>query len=525
MKSKVTEFIESKQIKSFDDLSSFFTKAEEVAPEDTDRLIKVRVEKLKEIRDEMGINPYPYIYHVDSYSSEIIENYDETAESERVVSVAGRIMITRVMGKASFCTIQDKDGKIQLYIADKNIGEEKYNLFKKLDIGDIIGGKGAVRKTKTGEITVYLDSMELLSKSIRPLPVVKEKDGQVFDEFTDKELKYRNRFVDLIVNPKTKDVFKKRLKIIKTIKSVLDGKDFFEVETPILQSIYGGAAAAPFTTHHNALNTMLYLRISLEPYLKKLIVGGFDRVYEISKVFRNEGVDRTHNPEFTLLELYQAYADYIDMMNLTEEIFEKCALEVNGKAEAVFDGTEINLQRPFKRIKMVDAIKEYAGFDVEAMNDTELEELVKKSGGEIKGKYNRGLAINEIFEIFVEEKLIQPTFITHHPVETTPLCKPDYDNPAYLQRFELFINGKEFCNAYSELNDPVFQRKTLYEQSLMRDVDEEASPMDENFVQAIEVGMPPTGGLGIGVDRLVMLITGEKSIRDVLFFPTMKPEE
>jgi lysyl-tRNA synthetase, class II len=491
--------------------------------EDTNSLIQVRKDKLNEIR-ETGINPYPYTYAPTHQSSEIIDTFESISTEEISVTVAGRIMTQRIMGKASFCTIQDDSGKIQLYVADKNIGTEKYNLFKKLDLGDIIGGKGTVKKTKVGEITVYLTELELLSKNIRPLPVVKEKDGQTFDAFADKELRYRNRHADLIVTPGVKDVFKKRMKILRHIRSALEEKNFLEVETPILQPIYGGAAASPFTTHHNALDMTLYMKISPEPYLKRLIVGGFDRVFEMGKCFRNEGIDKTHNPEFTILEVYQAYADFTDMMKLTEEIFEKTSLAINGTTEIEFDGKAIDLKSPWRRIKMTDAIKEYGNLDVMSMSDEELAREVEKNDGHIKGDFNRALAINELFELLVEEKLIQPTIVTHHPVETTPLCKPDDEDPRFLQRFELFINGNEFANAYSESNDPVFQRKTLLEQSERRAVDEEAHPMDENFVQAIETGMPPTGGLGIGIDRLVMLLTGQTSIRDVLFFPTMKPE-
>jgi len=492
--------------------------------EDTNSLIKIRIDKISEIRDEMKINPFPYRYDVENFSQEIIENYDDYFESEKQVSIAGRIMAQRIMGKASFCTIMDRKGRIQLYVALKNIGEEAYALFKKLDLGDIIGVKGTVKKTKVGEITVYITELTLLSKNIRPLPIVKEKDGETFDLFSDKELRYRNRHVDLLVTPGVKETFEKRISIIKNVKSILDGKDFLEVETPVLQPVYGGAAASPFTTHHNALDMTLFMRISLEPYLKRLIVGGLDRVYEIGKCFRNEGIDRTHNPEFTMLELYQAYGDYNDMMNITEEIFEQTAIRVNGTTKAVFDGVEVDLKTPWKRLKVVDALKEYADLDIESLSDEDLLSEVEKHGGELKGDFIRGLAIDKLFEILVEEKLVQPTFVTHQPAETTPLCKPDYEDERYLQRFELFINGTEFANAYSESNDPVFQRKTLLEQSLRREVDEEAPPMDENFVQAIEAGMPPTGGLGIGIDRLVMLLTGETTIRDILLFPTMKPE-
>jgi len=495
--------------------------------EDLGKLISTRIDKINTIRG-MGVNPFPYNYDVADFSKEIKDDFDSCNtdnETFRPVSAAGRIMSVRLMGKAAFCTIKDKKGQIQLYVAQKNIGEKDYELFKLLDIGDIIGVKGIVKKTQVGEITIYADSITLLTKNIRPLPIVKEKDGEVFDAFADKELRYRNRHLDLIVTHGVKETFEKRVKIIKNVKSILDSKEFMEVETPVLLPIYGGASARPFTTHHNTLDMQLYLRISIEPYLKRLIVGGIDRVYEIGKCFRNEGMDRTHNPEFTMLELYQAYADYNDMMDLTEELFEDSCRMLYGKAEVEFDGNKIDLKRPWKRLKMNDAIKEYAKMDVEAMSEEEMKAAIKHKGGEIKGAFVRGLAINEIFELYVEEHLIQPVFITHQPLETTPLCKVDYEDERYLQRFELFINGNEYANAYSESNDPVFQRKTLYEQSLRRDVDEEAAPMDENFVQAIETGMPPTGGLGIGIDRMVMLLTGERSIRDVLLFPTMKPEK
>ncbi|OHD69150.1 MAG: lysine--tRNA ligase [Spirochaetes bacterium RBG_16_49_21] len=493
--------------------------------EDESVLIKIRKDKLREIREELKINPFPYKYDVTDYSAGIIENFEEYSSSGKIASAAGRIMALRVMGKASFCTIQDAEGRIQLYVAEKSIGEAGYRLFNKLDIGDIIGVKGAVRRTKTGEITIFIADLVLLSKNIRPLPIVKEKDGEVFDAFADKELRYRNRHVDLIVTPGVKETFIKRIAIIRHIKKILDDKNFCEVETPVLQPVYGGAAASPFTSHHNALDLRLYLRISLEPYLKRLIVGGMERVYEIGKCFRNEGIDRTHNPEFTMLELYQAYADFTDMMSLTEEIITGTAAALNGSAKIAYEGKEIDLAPPWRRLKVVDALAEYAGLRVAEMSDRDLEAGLDKLGSEIRGGFNRGLAINDLFKLLVEDKLVQPIFITHYPAETTPLCKPDYDDERFLQRFELFINGTEIANAYSESNDPILQRKTLYEQSLRRDVDKEAPPMDENFVQAIEAGMPPTGGLGIGIDRLVMLLTGATSIRDVLLFPTMRPQE
>lgn len=492
--------------------------------EDYSRLIQVRVDKINEIRTDMGIDPFPYRFDVTHHSQQIFDNFDSLSEAGTEVSVAGRMMAQRIMGKASFCTVQDHTGKIQLFISEKNIGENSYALFKKLDLGDIIGVRGTVKKTNTGEISVFITGLVLLSKNIRPLPVVKEKDGETFDLFADKEQRYRNRHVDLIVTPGVKETFLKRIKIINTVKQILMDKQFLEVETPVLQPVYGGAAASPFTSHHNALDMRLYLRISLEPYLKRLIVGGFDRVFEIGKCFRNEGIDRTHNPEFTMLELYQSYADYTDMMTITEEIFEKAAINANGSTRVTWEGREIDLKAPWPRLKVVDALKQYAGLDVMTMSDDDLKNEMSRCGAAVKGDYIRGLAIDALFATLVEEKLTGPVFITHQPAETTPLCKPDRDDERFLQRFELFIGGTEFANAYSESNDPVFQRKCLYEQSLRREVDEEAPPMDENFVQAIETGMPPAGGLGIGIDRLIMLLTGEVSIRDVLLFPTMRPE-
>jgi lysyl-tRNA synthetase class 2 len=493
--------------------------------EEESGLIQIRKQKLKEIREDLNINPYPYRYDATDLSSDIIGKFNEYESSQKRVRLAGRVMAVREMGKASFCSLQDSAGRIQVYVAEKNIGDRSYSLFKKIDIGDIIGVGGTVKKTKVGEITVFIDELDLLSKSIRPLPVVKEKDGEIFDAFADKELRYRNRHVDLIVTPGVKETFLTRIAIIKEIKRILDDRGFLEVETPILQPVYGGASASPFTSHHNALDIRLYLRISLEPYLKRLLVGGFDRVYEIGKCFRNEGIDRTHNPEFTMLELYQAYADFSDMMDLTELLVTASAEAVTGSSTITYGGREINLKAPWKKLKVVDALMEFASLDVLSMSDRDLEKEVEKQGGAIKGEFVRGLAIDELFKILVEERLIGPVFITHHPAETTPLCKPDYADERFLQRFELFINGTEIANAYSESNDPILQRTTLYEQSLRRDVDDEAPPMDENFVQAIEAGMPPAGGLGIGIDRLVMLLTGETSIRDVLFFPTMRPQD
>ena len=492
--------------------------------ESENELIQIRIEKIKEIADTFEVNPYPYKYEVTHKIRDVLNQFEQLSQAGKEISIAGRIMARRLMGKVSFAVIQDSTERMQFYLALKNIGEMSYAMFKKLDIGDIIGLKGSVKLTQKGEKTLFVDQLTLLTKNIRPLPVVKEKDGKVFDAFADKERRYRDRHVDLIVSPDVKETFIKRLQIIKKIRAILDERNFLEVETPVLQPVYGGANASPFTTHHNALSTDLYMRISLEPYLKKLIVGGFDRVYEISKVFRNEGIDKNHNPEFTLLELYQAYADFQDMMSLTEDIFKYVCQSIHGSLEVSWQGKNINLSQPFKKIKMLEALKEYGGFDPEVLSDKALAEKMEKKGGELKGDFNRGRCLDKLFELYVEEHIVQPTFVTHHPVETSPLCKVDYDDPRFLQRFELFMGGQEMANAYSEANDPVFQRKTLQAQADRRSVDEEAPPMDESFIQAIEIGMPPTGGLGIGVDRMVMLLTDQKSIRDVIFFPVMKVE-
>jgi len=492
-----------------------------------DDLISRRIHKIEKIR-EKGIDPYPHVFHRTHLSSTVKDNFEALQTSGQTVAVAGRVMSIRMHGRAGFAHIQDDGGRIQIYVRQDLIGEEIFSLFKLVDIGDFIGVIGGVFKTKTGEITVKAEKIQILSKAIRQLPIVKEKEdkGQkiVFDRFSDKEQRYRQRYVDLIVNPEVKDVFKTRSKIIAVLRRILDEHGFFEVETPVLQPTYGGAYARPFKTYHRTLNIPLYLKISPELYLKRLIVGGVDKVYEIGKNFRNEGIDRTHNPEFTMLEVYQAYADYNDMMALTEEIFERTALEIRGATEISYQGTRVDLRRPWRRLPMVDALKEYADLDVESLSDEELKGLVESKGLEIRGEFNRGLAIDALFESLAQGKIIQPTFIIDYPRETSPLCKSSRTNPRYIERFEPVIVGWEFGNAFTEMNDPILQRQLLEAQARTREVDDEIPPPDEDFVRAIEFGMPPTGGLGIGIDRLVMLLTDQASIRDVILFPQMRPE-
>ena len=446
---------------------------------------------------------------------------------KREVSIAGRIMAIRRMGKASFAHIQDDKGRIQIYLKKDELGDI-YDAFRLMDIGDIIGIKGFVFKTKTGEISVHVTSLKLLTKSLRPLPIPKETTDEqgnkvVHDQFVDKELRYRQRYIDLIVNPQVKEVFIKRNKIISSMRSFLDSFGYLEVETPALQPVYGGAAARPFVTHHNALDTKLYLRIADELYLKRLIVGGFNGVYEISKDFRNEGMDRTHNPEFTMMELYVPYKDYEWMMNFVEEMLEKVCLEVNGTLEISYEGKTINFSRPWKRISMVDALKEKTGLDILFASYNELKEFAKKNNIEIKeGKPKQ---VDEIFSELIQPELIQPTFVIDYPVEISPLAKPHRSKPGLVERFEGYVGGREICNAFSELNDPIDQRKRFEGQTKLREEgDEEAHQVDEDFLRALEYGMPPTAGLGVGIDRLVMLLTDQSSIRDVIFFPQMKPE-
>jgi lysyl-tRNA synthetase class 2 len=488
----------------------------------------IRRNKLNEIRT-LGINPYPFIFDVYTNSKEIIANYNDS-ETEKNVSIAGRIMAIRKMGKASFIHIQDSVGKIQIYLKKDDVGEKEYELFKILDIGDIVGVKGFVFKTKTGEISVHAKLFELLSKSIRPLPIAKEEtdaEGNkiIHDKFADKELRYRQRYLDLIVNPEVKETFVKRAKIISFIRSFLDKVGLIEVETPVLQPIYGGAAARPFITHHNTLNMDLYLRIADELYLKRLIVGGFDGVYEISKNFRNEGMDKNHNPEFTMLELYVAYKDYNWLMTLTEEMIAKACEAVNGTTKIKVGKNEIEFKAPWKRISMLDSIKEYTSYDLYGKSEDEIRSAAKAMGVEVDTSMGSGKIIDEIFSTKVEPHLIQPTFITDFPIEMSPLAKKHRTKNGLVERFEVMCNGHEICNAFSELNDPLDQRERFENQAKLRAKgDDEAMVIDEDFLRSLEYGMPPTAGLGVGIDRLVMLLANEESIRDVLFFPQMKME-
>ncbi len=487
------------------------------------------VEKMR----EMGIEPYPaQLYDVNVTSSQIKENYDPEKQNFSDISIAGRIMGRRIMGAASFIELQDSEGRIQVYIKRDEIcpGEDKsmYNtVFKKLlDIGDIIGIKGYAFITQTGQLSIHAKELTVLSKSLRVLPIVKEKEGETFDAFSDPELRYRMRYVDLIVNPKVKDVFIKRSKIISTMREYFAEHGILEVETPILQSIPGGATARPFITHHNALDIPLYLRIANELYLKRLIVGGFPGVYEFAKDFRNEGMDKTHNPEFTCMEIYVAYKDYIWMMDFVEKLLERIAIAVNGKTLLTIAGNEIEFKGPYRRLPMLDAIKEYAGVDVTGMGEEQLREVCKKLNIEVDSTMGVGKLIDAIFGEYCEHHLIQPTFITDYPWETSPLTKKHRNNPELTERFELFVNGKELANAYSELNDPIDQLYRFKEQLKLKDKgDDEAMFIDMDFVRALEYGMPPTSGLGMGIDRLTMFMTDSSSIQDVLFFPQMKPEK
>ncbi len=492
--------------------------AQQKPQQDLNEVLKIRREKLSNLQ-EAGKDPFVITkYDQTHHSVDIKENYDELEGTD--VSVAGRMMFKRVMGKASFCNVQDKKGKIQIYVARDAIGEEEYADFKKLDIGDIIGVKGEVFKTKTGEISIHAKQLVLLSKSLQVLP-------EKFHGLTDTDVRYRQRYVDLIMNEEVKDTFIKRSKIIACIRKYLAEKDFIEVETPMLVSNAGGAAARPFETHFNALDEDFKLRISLELYLKRLIVGGLEKVYEIGRVFRNEGLDTRHNPEFTLMELYQAYTDYHGMMDLTEDMYRYLAKEVVGSTTISYNGVEMDLGKPFERLTMVDAVKKYANVDFDAINS--LEEARKAADAhnvEYEAHHKKGDILNLFFEEFVEEHLIQPTFIMDHPVEISPLTKRKPDKPEYVERFEFFMNGWEMANAYSELNDPIDQRERFKAQEeLLAHGDEEANTTDEDFMNALELGMPPTGGIGYGIDRMCMLLTDSQAIRDVLLFPTMKPLE
>ena len=476
----------------------------------------IRRQKLAALQ-EAGNDPYQITkYDVTHHASDVKADF-ETLEGQ-TVSVAGRLMTKRVMGKASFCHVQDLSGTMQLYVARDSLGEEPYAGFKKLDIGDIIGVKGTVFKTKTEEISLHVTELTLLSKSLQPLP-------EKFHGLTNVDQRYRQRYVDLITNPESKDTFIKRSKIISSIRRFLDAKGFIEVETPMLVSNAGGAAARPFETHFNALDEDFKLRISLELYLKRLIVGGLERVFEIGRVFRNEGLDTRHNPEFTLMELYQAYTDYHGMMDLTEEMFRHVALEVLGTTTIVYNGVEMDLGKPFARITMLDAVKQYSGVDFKQIKTLEeARKIADEKGVHYEDRHSKGDILNLFFEEFVEEHLVQPTFVMDHPVEISPLTKKKPDDPEYVERFEMFMNGWEMCNAYSELNDPIDQRERFAAQdAAFAAGDEEANHTDEDFLNALEIGMPPTGGIGYGIDRLVMLLTDSPSIRDVLLFPTMRP--
>ena len=484
---------------------------------DMDHLMQVRREKLDKLREE-GKDPFQITkFNRTHTTKQVIDNYDELEGKD--VTIAGRLMAKRIMGKASFCHIQDGEGKIQSYVSINDLGEESYKQFKEDDIGDIIGITGFVFKTRTGEISIHAKEVTLLTKSLKPLP-------EKFHGLKDTDLRYRQRYVDLIVNPEVKDTFIKRSMIIKELRNILDEKGYLEVETPILNNLITGDAARPFETHHNTLDIDMYLRIAPELNLKRLIVGGFDKVYEICKNFRNEGMDIKHNPEFTNVELYSAYEDYNDMMDITEEIITRLCMKVNETLQINYQGQDLDLSTPWKRITMIDAIKEVTGIDFNKVKtDEEARKLADEKGVELEeGKTTRGHIINEFFENFVEETLIQPTFIMDYPVEVSPLTKRKKDNPSLTERFELFIGGREYGNAYSELNDPIDQYERLKKQAEARaNGDEEAGMMDEDFVNALEIGLPPTGGLGIGLDRLIMLLTNSASIRDVLLFPTMKP--
>jgi len=480
----------------------------------------------------LGIDPYPAaLYPTDAFSTDIKAEYKDE-ESGKNVCVAGRIMSRRIMGKASFIELQDSKGRIQVYISRDDINSEAqpemYNtVFKKLlDIGDFVGIKGFMFRTQTGEISIHTKELTVLSKSLRPLPIVKYKDGVAFDAFEDPEQRYRQRYVDLVVNEGIKDIFIKRTKVYQSMRDYFNSQDYIEVETPILQSIPGGAAARPFATHHNALDMPLYLRVADELYLKRLIVGGFEGVYEFSKNFRNEGMDRTHNPEFTAMEIYVAYKDYNWMMDFTERMIEKICLDVNGKNETTVGETTISFKTPFKRITMIDAIKEYTGIDINGMDETQLREVCNTLHIDADETMGKGKMIDEIFGAKCEGNYIQPTFITDYPREMSPLCKRHRDNPELTERFELMVNGKELANAYSELNDPIDQLGRFQEQlNLSEKGDDEAMFIDMDFVRSLEYGMPPTSGMGIGMDRLVMLMTGQQAIQEVLFFPQMKPEK
>jgi len=494
--------------------------------EEINQLLQLRRDKLQKLAD-MEVNPYAYVFEQKQYSRDILADFENLEESP--VAVAGRMMSVRLMGKAAFFHLQDRYGKIQIYIRKDQVGDQTYDLFKLLDIGDLVGVEGKVFKTRTGEISILAEKFQLLAKSLRPLPIVKEKieeeEKTVYDQFADVEMRYRQRYVDLIVNTEVRDVFVTRTKIIRSIRNFLDGHDFLEVETPVLQPIYGGAAARPFVTHHNTLDIELYLRIANELYLKRLIVGGLERVYEFAKDFRNEGIDRFHNPEFTQVELYIAYKDYVWLMKFVEELLNHVVNEVHNTSKITYQGKEIDLTPPWPRLSIFDAIREHTGIDISKMNEDEIRKTAKDLDVKEDPSMGYGKLIDEIFGDHVEPKLIQPTFIMDHPVEMSPLAKKHRNDPRLVERFEPIIGGKEIGNAFTELNDPLDQKERFLDQMKLRDRgDEEAQVLDEDYLRALEYGMPPTAGLGIGIDRLVMLLTDSASIRDVIFFPQMRPE-
>ncbi len=488
--------------------------------EETNDLMSQRKEKLNEIR-KAGIDPYPHQYAPTHTTLDIREEYDdvtETPDETHRVTVAGRIMTKRDHGKSSFVNLQDSAGQIQIYVRRDGVGADSYIIYRRFDVGDIIGASGVVFRTRTGELTILVDSVELLSKSIRPLP-------EKWHGLQDKQTRYRQRYADLIMNPEVKEVFIQRTKIVQSIRDMLNEREFIEVETPVLQPIYGGASARPFTTYHNTLDQSLYLRIANELYLKRLIVGGFDRVYEFSKDFRNEGMDRDHNPEFTMLELYQAYADYKEIMELTENLVAQTVEDLHGTTKITYQEQEIDFAPPWERMSMIESIQKYSSFDPESLSAHELHSTAVDSGIELDGDEPRGEIIAELFDVFVESKLIQPTFIYDYPIEVSPFAKKKPENPDFVERFEFFVCGMELGNAFSELNDPIDQRQRFMEQaSNLAKGDEEAFMVDEDYLRALEYGMPPTGGLGIGIDRLTMLLTDQYSIRDVILFPQMRPE-
>jgi lysyl-tRNA synthetase class 2 len=491
-----------------------------------------RRQNLQAMKD-LGINPYPAAeYPTNAFSTDIVEQFNDEAEEVRQVCIAGRMMSRRIMGKASFIELKDSKGRIQVYVTRDDIcpdeNKDMYNVvFKKLlDLGDFIGVKGFVFRTQTGQVSVHAQEITVLSKSLRPLPIVKYKDGVAYDAFEDPELRYRQRYVDLIVNEGVKETFEKRTKVISTLRRVLDEAGYTEVETPILQSIAGGATARPFITHHNSLDIDLYMRIATELYLKRLIVGGFEGVYEIGKNFRNEGMDRTHNPEFTCMELYVQYKDYNWMMSFTEKLLETICIAVNGSTESVVDGKTISFKAPYRRLPILEAIKEKTGYDLEGKSEDEIRKICKELKLEIDDSMGKGKLIDEIFGEFCEGTYIQPTFIIDYPVEMSPLTKMHRSKPGLTERFELMVNGKELANAYSELNDPIDQEERFKEQMRLADKgDDEAMIIDQDFLRALQYGMPPTSGIGIGIDRLTMLMTGKMTIQEVLFFPQMKPRK